>query len=177
MTDFYSGGDLSLHLSHSPLSEPYVAFYTAELVVALDCLHSQHMVYRDLKPENIILDEEGHIHLVDFGLCKKITANRKWSTGGTPEYMPPEVLDGKVFTDVVDWWQLGILVWQLLTQTLPFEAPTIKELYNSIKLQQLQKPDFMSITISLLIRVCSLISSIQLLFPITRSESTETTGS
>ena len=91
--------------------------------------------------------------------------------------MPPEVLDGKVFTEVVDWWQLGILVWQLLTQTLPFEAPTIKELYNSIKLQQLQKPDFMSITISLLIRVCSLISSIQLLFPITRSESTETTWS
>lgn len=137
------------HIYHTSLSEPLIAFYTAEVIVALDALHSQNLVYRDLKPENLLLDNNGHIHLIDFGLCKKLTPKRRWSSGGTPDYLPPEVIDGKSYSFEVDWWQLGIMVWFMLTKRMPFEASTTKELYKKIHQQLLQKPNYMSISISL----------------------------
>lgn len=125
-----------------------MAFYTAEVVVALDALHKQNIVFRDLKPENLLLDQNGHVHLIDYGLCKKLTSKRRWSTGGTSSYFPPEVLERKPFSFEADWWQLGIMVWFMLTQKMPFEAPNTRELFQKIKQQLLQKPSFMSVPIS-----------------------------
>ena len=156
VTEFYSGGDLNYHIQQTTLPESLVAFYTAEVIVALDALHQQNYIYRDLKPENLLLDENGHIHLIDFGLCKKVTSKRRWSTGGTPDYLPPEALEKQPFSFEADWWQLGIMVWCMLTQKMPFEAPTTRELYENIKHKLLQKPNYMSISISLIENDCLL---------------------
>ena len=156
ITEYYPGGDLNYHIQQTTLPESLVAFYTAEVIVALDALHQQNYIYRDLKPENLLLDENGHIHLIDFGLCKKVTSKRRWSTGGTPDYLPPEALEKQPFSFEADWWQLGIMVWFMLTQKMPFEAPTTRELYENIKHKLLQKPNYMSISISLIENDCLL---------------------
>ena len=101
----------------------------------MEYLHAHNLIYRDLKPENVLLDSEGHVHLVDFGLCKVCGAftpdedassnrsamekRRRWSTGGTEAYLPPEVSVRGEYDATVDWWALGVMLWELLTGTVP----------------------------------------------------------
>ncbi|KAA8894931.1 kinase-like domain-containing protein [Sphaerosporella brunnea] len=119
-------------------------FYTAELLCALECLHGFNVIYRDLKPENILLDYTGHIALCDFGL----------SFCGTPEYLAPELLLGQGYTKSVDWWTLGVLLYEMLTGLPPFYDENTNEMYKKILQDPLQfPPDMDPHAKSLLIRL------------------------
>ena len=119
--DFVNGGELFTHLKKdSKFSERRAKFYTAQLILAIECLHKNEIIYRDLKPENVLLDINGHIKLTDFGLSKKTLTNRKtYSFCGTPEYLAPEIIQGIGHDRAADWWSLGALLYEMLTSLPP----------------------------------------------------------
>uniref|UniRef100_A0A6Q2XY78 non-specific serine/threonine protein kinase n=1 Tax=Esox lucius TaxID=8010 RepID=A0A6Q2XY78_ESOLU len=145
--DFLRGGDLFTRLSKEVMfTEEDVKFYLAELALALDHLHGLGIIYRDLKPENILLDEEGHIKLTDFGLSKESIdhENKAYSFCGTVEYMAPEVVNRRGHTLSADWWSYGVLMFEMLTGTLPFQGKDRKETMTMILKAKLGMPQFLS---------------------------------
>ncbi|NXU18750.1 KS6A3 kinase, partial [Pardalotus punctatus] len=145
--DFLRGGDLFTRLSKEVMfTEDDVKFYLAELALALDHLHSLGIIYRDLKPENILLDEEGRIKLTDFGLSKESIDHEKkaYSFCGTVEYMAPEVVNRRGHTQSADWWSFGVLMFEMLTGTLPFQGKDRKETMTMILKAKLGMPQFLS---------------------------------
>nr|XP_061798964.1 ribosomal protein S6 kinase alpha-1 isoform X1 [Nerophis lumbriciformis] len=153
--DFLRGGDLFTRLSKEVMfTEEDVKFYLAELALGLDHLHSLGIMYRDLKPENILLDEEGHIKLTDFGLCKEgIDHHEKaYSFCGTVEYMAPEVVSRAGHTHSADWWSFGVLMFEMLTGSLPFHGKDRKETMNMILKARLGMPQFLSAEAQSLLR-------------------------
>uniref|UniRef100_A0A7N6C1P1 Ribosomal protein S6 kinase n=1 Tax=Anabas testudineus TaxID=64144 RepID=A0A7N6C1P1_ANATE len=135
-------------------TEEDVKFYLAELALGLDHLHSLGIIYRDLKPENILLDEEGHIKLTDFGLCKEAIDHEKkaYSFCGTVEYMAPEVVNRQGHTHSADWWSFGVLMFEMLTGALPFQGKDRKETMNLILKARLGMPQFLSAEAQSLLR-------------------------
>ncbi|ELK16417.1 cGMP-dependent protein kinase 2 [Pteropus alecto] len=122
--------------------EPTSKFCVACVTEAFDYLHRLGIIYRDLKPENLILDAEGYLKLVDFGFAKKIGSGQKtWTFCGTPEYVAPEVILNKGHDFSVDFWSLGILVYELLTGNPPFSGADQMMTYNLI-LKGIEKMDF-----------------------------------
>ncbi|XP_048458471.1 ribosomal protein S6 kinase alpha-3 isoform X9 [Rhincodon typus] len=147
LLDFLRGGDLFTRLSKEVMfTEEDVKFYLAELALALDHLHSLGIIYRDLKPENILLDEQGHIKLTDFGLSKESIDHEKkaYSFCGTVEYMAPEVVNRRGHTQSADWWSFGVLMFEMLTGTLPFQGKDRKETMTMILKAKLGMPQFLS---------------------------------
>ncbi|XP_062393126.1 ribosomal protein S6 kinase alpha-3-like [Sardina pilchardus] len=145
--DFLRGGDLFTRLSKEVMfTEEDVKFYLAELALALNHLHTLGIIYRDLKPENILLDEEGHIKLTDFGLSKESVdqENKAYSFCGTVEYMAPEVVNRRGHTHTADWWSYGVLMFEMLTGTLPFQGKDRKETMTMILKAKLGMPQFLS---------------------------------
>uniref|UniRef100_A0A4W4FT86 non-specific serine/threonine protein kinase n=1 Tax=Electrophorus electricus TaxID=8005 RepID=A0A4W4FT86_ELEEL len=145
--DFLRGGDLFTRLSKEVMfTEEDVKFYLAELALALDHLHGLGIIYRDLKPENILLDEDGHIKLTDFGLSKESIdhENKAYSFCGTVEYMAPEVVNRRGHTHSADWWSYGVLMYEMLTGTLPFQGKDRKETMTMILKAKLGMPPFLS---------------------------------
>ena len=146
--DFISGGELFYHLKRSKIfSVDRARFYTAEILIALEYLHSQSVVYRDLKAENILIDTSGHIKLTDFGLSKKLFAPENFKTYsfcGTPEYLAPEILLGVGHDKGVDYWSLGVLLYEMLSGELPFYNPNKQELYRSIVKADFQMKHYFS---------------------------------
>uniref|UniRef100_A0A672NST2 non-specific serine/threonine protein kinase n=1 Tax=Sinocyclocheilus grahami TaxID=75366 RepID=A0A672NST2_SINGR len=123
--DYVSGGEMFTHLyQRDHFSEDEVRIYVGEIILALEHLHKLGIVYRDIKLENILLDSDGHVVLTDFGLSKEFLEEEKertYSFCGTIEYMAPEIIRGKAgHGKVVDWWSLGILMFELLTGASPF---------------------------------------------------------
>ncbi|KAI0113673.1 serine/threonine-protein kinase gad8 [Nemania sp. FL0031] len=132
---FVNGGELFYHLSNEGRFDVNRSrFYTAELLCALECLHGFNVIYRDLKPENILLDYQGHIALCDFGLCKleMKDEDRTNTFCGTPEYLAPELLLGHGYNKTVDWWTLGVLLYEMLTGLPPFYDENTNEMYRKI---------------------------------------------
>ncbi|XP_028629299.1 cAMP-dependent protein kinase catalytic subunit PRKX isoform X2 [Grammomys surdaster] len=118
LMEFAPGGELFTYLrNRGRFSSVAAIFYATEIVCAIEYLHSKEIVYRDLKPENILLDREGHIKLTDFGFAKKLV-DRTWTLCGTPEYLAPEVIQSKGHGRAVDWWALGILIFEMLSGDL-----------------------------------------------------------
>ncbi|MBN3297701.1 KS6AA kinase, partial [Amia calva] len=153
--DFLRGGDLFTRLSKEVMfTEEDVKFYLAELALGLDHLHSLGIIYRDLKPENILLDEEGHIKLTDFGLCKEAIDHEKkaYSFCGTVEYMAPEVVNRQGHIHSADWWSFGVLMFEMLTGSLPFQGKDRKETMNLILKAKLGMPQFLSTEAQSLLR-------------------------
>uniref|UniRef100_A0A4W3IDW4 Ribosomal protein S6 kinase n=1 Tax=Callorhinchus milii TaxID=7868 RepID=A0A4W3IDW4_CALMI len=147
LLDFLRGGDLFTRLSKEVMfTEEDVKYYLAELALALDHLHSLGIIYRDLKPENILLDEDGHIKLTDFGLCKESTDHEKkaYSFCGTVEYMAPEVVNRRGHSHSADWWSFGVLMFEMLTGSLPFQGKDRKETMTMIVKAKLGMPQFLS---------------------------------
>ncbi|XP_043925426.1 ribosomal protein S6 kinase alpha-2 isoform X2 [Protopterus annectens] len=145
--DFLRGGDLFSRLSKEVMfTEEDVKFYLAELALALDHLHGLGIIYRDLKPENILLDEEGHIKITDFGLSKEAIDHdkRAYSFCGTIEYMAPEVVNRRGHTQSADWWSFGVLMFEMLTGSLPFQGKDRKETMALILKAKLGMPQFLS---------------------------------
>lgn len=144
VTDYMSGGELFWHLQkESRFSEERAKFYIAELIIALEHLHDNDIVYRDLKPENILLDANGHIALCDFGLSKaNLSDNGTTNTFcGTTEYLAPEVLlDDKGYTKMVDFWSLGVLVFEMCCGWSPFYAEDVQQMYKNIAFGKVRFP-------------------------------------
>ncbi|KAK8847445.1 hypothetical protein IAR55_005303 [Kwoniella newhampshirensis] len=141
---FVNGGELFHHLQREGrFNEIRSRFYAAELLLALEHLHGFNVIYRDLKPENILLDYTGHIALCDFGLCKlNMSADDTTNTFcGTPEYLAPELLSGHGYTKCVDWWTLGVLLFEMLTGLPPFYDENTNEMYRKILSDPLRFPD------------------------------------
>jgi serine/threonine protein kinase len=123
VTDYYNGGSLFYHLRKSrAFPEERAKFYGAQLLSALDHLHSQHIIYRDLKLENVLMDNLGNIALTDFGLSKQNIDQSNGATTfcGTAEYIAPELLKGQRYSAPVDWWSFGILLYEMITGRTPF---------------------------------------------------------
>lgn len=144
VTDYMSGGELFWHLQkEGRFLEDRAKFYIAELVLSLEHLHDNDIVYRDLKPENILLDANGHIALCDFGLSKAdISTNDTTNTFcGTTEYLAPEVLlDESGYTKMVDFWSLGVLIFEMCCGWSPFYADNVQQMYKNIAFGKVRFP-------------------------------------
>lgn len=144
VTDYMSGGELFWHLQkEGRFDEKRAKFYIAELILAIQHLHDNDIVYRDLKPENILLDANGHIALCDFGLSKaNLTKNDTTNTFcGTTEYLAPEVLlDESGYTKMVDFWSLGVLVFEMCCGWSPFYAEDTQQMYKNIAFGKVRFP-------------------------------------
>lgn len=127
LLEFVLGGELFSHLRKAvKFSNDTTRFYASEIgsrwharvpnsiaALAIEYLHSFDIIYRDLKPENLLLDQDGHIKITDFGFAKKVE-DRTWTLCGTPEYLAPEIIQSKGHGKPVDWWALGILIFEML---------------------------------------------------------------
>ena len=125
VSEFLQGGDLFYHLHHSTinLTEEVAKFYIIELILGLEFLHQNNVIFRDLKPENILLDSEGHIRISDFGLSKILENSRDkaYTLCGTLKYLAPEILKNKGYEKSIDWWSLGCIFYEMLMGHLPFK--------------------------------------------------------
>ena len=122
--EFIQGGDLFFHIhSGQKFSTQKTKFYLVEIILAIEFLHKNNMIYRDLKPENILIDSKGHIKLTDFGLSKIVTniEEKSFTICGTLQYIAPEIISGEGYNESVDWWSLGIIMYEMLTGKLPFK--------------------------------------------------------
>jgi protein-serine/threonine kinase len=144
VTDYKSGGELFWHLQREGrFTEERARFYIAELVLALEHLHKYDIVYRDLKPENILLDATGHVALCDFGLSKPdLGAGQLTNTFcGTTEYLAPEVLlDESGYSKLVDFWSLGVLLFEMCCGWSPFYAEDTQQMYRNICFGKIKFP-------------------------------------
>ncbi|GAB1524960.1 Serine/threonine-protein kinase [Rhizoctonia solani] len=144
VTDFKSGGELFWHLQRETrFSEERARFYIAELVLALEHLHKYDIVYRDLKPENILLDATGHVALCDFGLSKPDLPSGQLTNTfcGTTEYLAPEVLlDDHGYSKLVDFWSLGVLLFEMCCGWSPFYAEDTQQMYKNICFGKIRFP-------------------------------------
>ncbi len=123
------GGELFSYLSNAGLvPTDHAKFYAACVVSVFEYLHGLKIVYRDLKPENLLIDDFGYIKVVDFGFAKKIT-DRTYTLCGTPEYLSPEVIIGKGHNQAVDYWALGILIFEMLCGYTPFAVESTDQMY------------------------------------------------
>lgn len=144
VTDYKSGGELFWHLQREGrFTEERARFYIAELVLALEHLHKYDIVYRDLKPENILLDATGHVALCDFGLSKPDLGAGQLTTTfcGTTEYLAPEVLlDESGYSKLVDFWSLGVLLFEMCCGWSPFYAEDTQQMYRNICFGKIKFP-------------------------------------
>lgn len=143
LLEYACGGELFSYLrkfSRFPLE--MARFYASEILLAIEYLHDRNIVYRDLKPENILLDQKGHVKLTDFGFAK-IVSDRTWTLCGTPEYLAPEIIQGRGHGKEVDWWALGVLIYEMLVGCPPFYDHTPFGMYEKILSGVLVFPDWM----------------------------------
>uniref|UniRef100_A0A7S1TGK5 non-specific serine/threonine protein kinase n=1 Tax=Compsopogon caeruleus TaxID=31354 RepID=A0A7S1TGK5_9RHOD len=138
VSDFCEGGDLFyfLHSNQRPLNEIEARRVLAEILLALERLHQLGFVYRDLKPENVLLDNNGHVRLADFGLCKKLEGGRRMGRTsticGTHAYVAPEMIRGSLYGVSVDLWTMGIFLYHILVGRPPFDARSIEDVRKNL---------------------------------------------
>jgi len=142
--DFINGGELFFHLQKDKkFTNDRVQFYCAEIVLGLEHLHTNGVLYRDLKPENLLLTADGHICMTDFGISKEGLQSDDARTAtfcGTPEYLAPEVLEGNGYGKPVDWWSFGTLMYEMLTGLPPFYSQDVQQMYSKIMTAKLHIP-------------------------------------
>lgn len=144
--EYISGGELFFHLSRDRrFAEPRARFYAAEMVLALQYLHGRGIIYRDMKLENLMLDRSGHVKLCDFGLAKPLQAGSTRTFCGTPQYLAPEVLiQGGEYGRAVDWWGLGVVLYEMLSGHLPFRHEEDTALFQMIMKSEVRFPRYFS---------------------------------
>ncbi|KAM5323137.1 serine/threonine-protein kinase N2 [Glossophaga mutica] len=144
--EYAAGGDLMMHIHTDVFAEPRAVFYAACVVLGLQYLHEHKIVYRDLKLDNLLLDTEGFVKIADFGLCKEGMGygDRTSTFCGTPEFLAPEVLTETSYTRAVDWWGLGVLIYEMLVGESPFPGDDEEEVFDSIVNDEVRYPRFLS---------------------------------
>ena len=137
------GGELFTHLrAETKFALEKATLYAAQVTSAFAYLHARRIAHRDLKPENLLFDSEGYLKVVDFGFAKRID-ERTWTVCGTPEYMAPEIILNKGHDKAVDWWTLGILIYEMLVGYPPFEGADPMALYKNIVANELTFPSML----------------------------------
>lgn len=139
------GGELFSALRERiKFSEKMARFYAGGVLLAFEHMHELDVVYRDLKPENLLLDEHGYLKITDFGFAKKIK-NRTWTFCGTPDYLAPEIISSTGHGKGVDWWTLGILIFEMLAGYPPFyDDNSVNKIYGKILVGTVPYPKFFS---------------------------------
>ena len=140
LMEYVVGGEIFSYLRRAGRFSTDVArFYISTIVMAIEYLHEQNIIYRDLKPENLLLDAHGYPKIADFGFAKEVT-DRTWTLCGTPEYLAPEIIQSKGHGKAVDWWALGILLFEMLAGHPPFYDSQQFGVYEKILQGQIAFP-------------------------------------
>ncbi|KAJ2744302.1 cAMP-dependent protein kinase catalytic subunit [Coemansia sp. BCRC 34301] len=138
--EYVVGGELFTYLRrYQQFPSPVAKFYAAEVLLALEYMHARNIIWRDTKPENILLDNLGHVKLTDMGFAKKVV-DRTWTLCGTPDYLAPEVIQAKGYGKSVDWWALGILIFEMIAGYPPFYDEDHYRLYEKVLAGHIQWP-------------------------------------
>ncbi|GAB9466740.1 hypothetical protein Gpo141_00004106, partial [Globisporangium polare] len=151
LLDFVQGGELYSYLHCSPnsprlLENDHARFFASNVLMAIEYLHDRDIVYRDLKPENLLLDADGYLKVIDFGFAK-VVEDRTYTLCGTPEYLAPEVILGTGYNRGVDYWGLGILVYEMVVGHSPFvpwQDLDGTQLYRNIVTEDITFPEWVS---------------------------------
>jgi CRP-like cAMP-binding protein len=151
--ELLQGGELFTHLrSKGKLPEQAARFYAASVVYAFATLHAKKIAYRDLKPENLVMNENGYVKLVDFGLAKQLISGKTWTLCGTPDYLAPEIILNEGHDLAVDYWALGVLIFEMVVGAPPFYADDPMEVYEKILGGNPAMPTFFTRNLSDLIK-------------------------
>lgn len=138
--EYVQGGELYSHLRREVrFSDEKSKFYACEIVLAFSYLHGMKVIYRDLKPENLLITCAGHVKVTDFGFAK-IVEDRTWTLCGTPEYLAPEIIQSKGHGKSVDWWALGVLIYEMLAGYPPFYDESPFGIYQKILAGKVEYP-------------------------------------
>lgn len=140
--EFVNGGEMFTIIQKQKrrrFTEEQTKFFAAETILAFDFLHNIDIVFRDLKPENMLIDHRGHIRLTDFGFAKRVD-DRTYTMCGTPEYLAPEIIVNKGYAHAVDWWAIGVLVFEMRCGHSPFESKSQMDMFKKITRRDLAMP-------------------------------------
>jgi protein kinase A len=142
LLELINGGEMFTHIQKQKrrkLSIDVTRFFAAETVLAFEYMHNLHIIFRDLKPENMLISSSGHIKVTDFGFAKRVD-DRTWTMCGTPEYLAPEIIVNKGYNHAVDWWAVGVLIYEMRCGRSPFEARSQLDMFKKISKRDFKYP-------------------------------------